>query len=171
MDEYLIFATRLKQLREDIGLTQKEFSEMVGFTQATLSAYENNPKNPSLNILINIATKCNVSLDWLCGISDKKSNSDEIQTYSDIIRHILKISDVITTYIINEELNPILYASGIGFEDSTMSEFLKEWNKMKDLYEQKIIDNDVYGLWIEKTLSKYEIYLSIDSVMPPDDLM
>ena len=40
-----IFATRLKELRTDNGMTQKEFAQKIGVTPAALSAYENNQKN------------------------------------------------------------------------------------------------------------------------------
>ena len=40
-----IFATRLKELRTDNGMTQKEFAQKIGVTPAALSEYENNQKN------------------------------------------------------------------------------------------------------------------------------
>ena len=61
---------------------------MIGISSATLSAYETGVKNPSLAVLKNIAETCNVSIDWLCGLSDKESFSDNIKTYSDIIKII-----------------------------------------------------------------------------------
>ena len=38
MGDFEILAQRLKLLRTKLGLTQKEFADKVGFTQATLSA-------------------------------------------------------------------------------------------------------------------------------------
>ena len=35
-----------------------------------MSAYENGKNNPTIDVLIEIADKCNVSLDWLAGRSD-----------------------------------------------------------------------------------------------------
>lgn len=35
-----------------------------------MSAYENGKNNPTINMLIDIADKCKVSLDWLAGSSD-----------------------------------------------------------------------------------------------------
>lgn len=46
-----IFATRLKELRTDNGMTQKEFAQKIGVTPAALSAYENNQKNPSVAVI------------------------------------------------------------------------------------------------------------------------
>ena len=63
-----IFSARLKEVRIQTGKTQKEFADMVESTAATISAYENATKNPSLEIVISIAEKCNVSIKlalWL----------------------------------------------------------------------------------------------------------
>ena len=72
-----------------MNMTQKEFSAFVGCTAATLSAYENGSKSPSLEIIKGIAEKCNVSIDWLCGLSEKMNTSDEIKTYSDVLTKII----------------------------------------------------------------------------------
>lgn len=67
-----IFSERIKEIRNARNETQKEFAKFVNSTAATISAYENGTKNPSLEVVANIANKCNVSIDWLCGLSDKK---------------------------------------------------------------------------------------------------
>lgn len=63
-----IFGNRLRILRKNIlKLTQKEFSELIRTPQPTLSAYESGRNKPTIDVVINIANKCNVSIDWLCG--------------------------------------------------------------------------------------------------------
>ena len=47
--------------------TQKEFSELLNIPQPTLSAYEGGRNKPTVDVVINIAEKCNVSVNWLCG--------------------------------------------------------------------------------------------------------
>lgn len=41
--------------------------------------------------------------------------------------------------------------------DKHLNEFLKDWNKMRELYWAGTIDEEVYSLWREKTISKYNI--------------
>ena len=84
--ETTIFSRRIKELRETLGLSQKEFAQSVGTTQTTLSSYENTGKTPSLDIVKNIAEKYHISLDWLCGLSDEKKQTDVISTYSDLMK-------------------------------------------------------------------------------------
>lgn len=52
---------RLKYLRSINK--KKEFAEFLGIPQPSMSAYENGKNNPTINVLIDIADKCKVSLD------------------------------------------------------------------------------------------------------------
>lgn len=62
------FSNRLKALRSQLGLSQRDFAQKVGITASALSTYENGQKNPSVNVAVKIASEFNVSLDWLCGL-------------------------------------------------------------------------------------------------------
>lgn len=89
-----IFATRLKEVRLQFEKSQKEFADMVQSTAATISAYENATKNPSLEIVMNIAEKCNISIDWLSGLSDQKELKPEINNYKDFAIKILELLEL-----------------------------------------------------------------------------
>lgn len=64
------FPSRLKQLRQSSGLTLEQLGNNIGSTKSTLSNFENGNKNPSLEILINLADYFNVSIDYLAGRTD-----------------------------------------------------------------------------------------------------
>ena len=147
-----ILGEQLKRIRVKKDLSQKELAELLGVTPASLSAYETGKKNPSLNVLIDIAKKCNVSLDWLCGLSQYENNLNEIKTYSDIIKLLTQISK---TKLI-DFTDIYMVGACISFrENSALKLFLNDFKKMYTLYTDKSIDEDVYDLWIEKTLKKY----------------
>lgn len=124
MREFDTLAQRLKMLRNRMKMTQKEFSEKVGFTQATLSAYENSQKKPSLDIIMDIAEKCNVSIDWLCGLSEKMKNNDEPETYADIIDLLVKTEKPIYFHVGREKITVM---------DRVLQYFLEDWGKMLPL--------------------------------------
>lgn len=65
-----IFAKRFGQLRAD--MTQAEFADFLGISRPTVGFYENGERIPDASVLIRIAKKCNVSTDWLLGISDNR---------------------------------------------------------------------------------------------------
>lgn len=147
-----LFSNRLKILRTERNMTQKKFAEFVGLTPVTLSAYENGNKNPSLENAKNIAIHCDVTLDWLCGLSNNRTPTD-FSYYSDIIRILLKI----------DKKTPLVFAyEGSDFENSNeyyfsfcsdkMQKYIKNYYKYSILYKEGMIDADIYNACIEKLL-------------------
>lgn len=55
---------RLKKLLEILNLSQKEFSQTIGVTQATISRYLNG-RDIDSKVAVSIKDKFNVNLDWL----------------------------------------------------------------------------------------------------------
>ncbi len=160
MGEVEIFAIRIKQIREKMELNQTDFAKFIEIKQQTLSGYERSIMKPPLDVARNIAEKCNVSIDWLCGLSEKESYSDNIETYGDAIRLLLKLEislDIcICSEYINSDIDGFNRLSTISFGNDKMKDFLFEWDKMKELHDKDTIDDDVYNLWIEKTLKKFD---------------
>ena len=71
-----ILGKRLRDLREDKDLTQKELSAMIGLTPKMISFYENAQRTPPVDVLIKLAKIFNISVDYLIGnhISDPRHN-------------------------------------------------------------------------------------------------
>lgn len=69
---------RLMLLREEMNYSQKEFSEFLAMPPASISAYENGRNSPTLEVLVKIAQKCNVSIDWLCGLSASDDKAQQL---------------------------------------------------------------------------------------------
>ena len=66
-----VFARRFSELRG--GQSQEEFAKFLGISRPTVSYYENGTRVPDALILRQIAEKCNVSADWLIGLSNFKT--------------------------------------------------------------------------------------------------
>jgi transcriptional regulator with XRE-family HTH domain len=75
--ENLCFAQRFSSLRS--GKTQSEFAELLGISRPTVGFYESGERIPDAITLGRIARICNVSADWLIGLSDVKSVERNIQ--------------------------------------------------------------------------------------------
>ena len=59
-------AVRIAHLRQDVlRMTQHQFAEAAGLSQAYLSLLENQKKSFNMETLMQIAFSLNVSLDWL----------------------------------------------------------------------------------------------------------
>ena len=66
---------RIKALRVEHFLKQKELGKMIGVAESTVSMYELSQRNPDLEILKKLAQIFDVSTDYLLGLSDKKLRS------------------------------------------------------------------------------------------------
>ena len=67
------FGTRLKELRLQSGLTQKQLGERIGVTKSVISFYELRERTPSPEILVKLAATFYVSSDYLLGIEKGKT--------------------------------------------------------------------------------------------------
>ena len=66
------FGERLRQLRIEKGLSQPQLAERISVTKSVISAYENEIRMPSYDILIKLATLFSVSTDFLLGMNNEK---------------------------------------------------------------------------------------------------
>ena len=63
---------RIKDLREDNDLTQKELADYLHIKQNTYSQYENGQRQLPLNCLVALAKYCKTSVDYILGLTDEK---------------------------------------------------------------------------------------------------
>lgn len=139
----------LKRFREKRVITQKTLAEKAGTTPTTISAYEKGIKNPSLDTAISIAKVLDISLDKLCGILPDES---AFVNYGDVIKSMMEISEKVRITIgFNEEEN----IGSMTFEDHYIGSFLNNWSKIKEMYENNVINTDLYFAWVEKQLRDY----------------
>lgn len=61
---------RLKELRKEMGLTQKEVAERLNINSVTYLHYEKAQREPPLTLLADFAIFYQVSVDYLLGLSD-----------------------------------------------------------------------------------------------------
>lgn len=156
MKDVSITAARIKNLREQMNMNQRQFSEFLGIKQQTLSSYERGSVNAPVDGLKNIAQKCKVSMDWLCGLSDKQTSKAEYTTYADILRELVAICDYSGARIYTEHVNfddRVYSTASLVFDEGIIQEFISEWEKMFNLYQDGTIDNELYMLWVDNKLN------------------
>lgn len=62
---------RLKELRIDNDLKQKDIAEFLNISQNTYSQYENGTRSLPVDLLIKLSEFYNVSTDYILGIKNK----------------------------------------------------------------------------------------------------
>lgn len=63
---------RLRELRQEQNLSQREIAMQVGLSLRAYQYYEREDRQPTADILIALADYFDVSLDYLVGRSDKR---------------------------------------------------------------------------------------------------
>lgn len=160
MGDFSIFAVRIKELRTSLNMTQRDFAGFIGCTAATLSAYENGAKSPSLEIVKTIAQKCNVSIDWLCGLCDQKERSGTYTTYKDIVLTLFDLDDSVEIILEEKKISDYCTLTGIFFDDSILKSFLEEWrdatNVRYNTSINKTITQTMYDSWKNSKLEELQ---------------
>lgn len=86
---------RIKAEREKLGMTRDEFSESVDISNIFLSQIERGERQMSLNTLIKISCKLNLSLDYIIFGDDSISVNKEliIKKINETSKRELKVID------------------------------------------------------------------------------
>ncbi len=66
----IILGERLKELREERDLTQRELAEKLGINGVTYLHYEKDQREPPLSLLADMAKFFDVSVDYLLGLNN-----------------------------------------------------------------------------------------------------
>ena len=64
---------RIRNLREDKDLTQKQLGEILNMSRTGYNQYETGKNDIPTKILIKLAEFYNTSIDYLLGITDEKA--------------------------------------------------------------------------------------------------
>lgn len=81
----------LKDLRKEKNLTQKQLADKLGIKQSTIASLEIGRREPSNELMLDIATFFDVSLDFLNGLTEVRKDSDKSEgLVKDLLVHLYK---------------------------------------------------------------------------------
>lgn len=81
INEYLQVGTRIKQFRKKAGITQREMATRLGLSYSTYSNYENNLREPGINVVENVAKVLGIPITDILGV-----DSDFFKTAEDFFK-------------------------------------------------------------------------------------
>lgn len=73
----------IKEAREQARYSQKQLAEIIGVAPNTFHGYESGKHDPKSDQLIKIARACNVTVDYLMGLSDDPHKTSDRKKASD----------------------------------------------------------------------------------------
>lgn len=95
-----MFSQRLKQLREEKGITQQELAQTLNIGRASISNYELGTRTPDIEILSKLADYFGVTTDYLIGKSDFRTNiDDEIEIKNQELKVLQEKIEQVKKYI------------------------------------------------------------------------
>lgn len=79
-----MLSKKIKEIRLEHNLTQKELSEKIGYSQSIITRWEKNECEPTASAIITLAKFFNVTTDYLLGLENedgtKIKTTEEQQT-------------------------------------------------------------------------------------------
>lgn len=107
-------ANRLKKLRKEAGLTQKQLADKLNISPSTVAMYESGKRTPDPKVVVTIAEFFNVSTDYLLRTKQNPLTQEHLtNTYSQIAEDLGEDIQVMfhdITSFDEEELDKLKFA-------------------------------------------------------------
>lgn len=119
----MLLSKRLKELRINNGLTQRELGERVNVTKVSICCYENGTRTPTLETLTKLGEVLNVSTDELLGYDNSVGESGRN-------KHITKMAKEEIKFILELRKNKKIYEA-ILEDPKQVCELINKKGKIK----------------------------------------
>ncbi len=107
------FENRIKQLRNEKNIYQKELAKVIGVSSGAIAMYETGKRSPDKDILDKLASYFNVSVDYLLGRTNEKITVDKVKAtlasdpdLANFWDELLKRKDLQSLYKQTKNLSP-----------------------------------------------------------------
>jgi transcriptional regulator with XRE-family HTH domain len=161
-----LLADRLRTARIKKEYTQKQLAEMTGVSSVMISAYENKKtdsgKNPTLCNIVAISKALDVSIDWLCGLSEIpiiiNANTRDIE--SDTPTFLKSIWEFVKNGGCKNDINYTSTDNAKNHQfivsDSTiLYEYISDCIKIKNVIDTGLLNEDMEKSLINDNIKKY----------------
>lgn len=178
-----MFGDNLKELRKKANLTQKQLADRLKLAESTIGMYERNERQPSFEILEEIADLFNVDMNYLHGyyLGDKIITGDNFNFVSiptakiPIVGHVACGEPLLTDENIIGYMDPIDYVKAdfclIAKGDSMIDADIHE-NDIVFVQQTEQVDNGEIAVVLigeEATLKKYRNINGKVMLIPAND--
>ncbi len=152
---------RIKELKKIKKLKQDDLINLTGTSRVTISNYEQGKVKPPIDFLMKLSAYYDVSMDWLCGLSDNTGGRN-IETYADLFAQLQVICQECNVEISTwtEECggfynNSVEYYKHlrIDIDDNLLASSFEEYDEMRNLKDKHTINEHLFNLWLEDKLN------------------
>lgn len=90
---------RLRRLREEKGLSIKQVADRVGRANSSIINYELDAREPSLHVLIKLATLYDTTVDYILGRTNDKSAMAKLRLTPELQAQLSEMERNIVNYL------------------------------------------------------------------------
>ena len=127
------FSHRLKELRQEKGISQKDLAEELGMARTTIANYEQDTRFPDQRTLCKIADFFNISLDYLLGRIDVPINAQS--SSSDNLLDITQFTEDNSYIDLANEYMENLLSGKTDLAAEIVFDSIKKGISVKDIYQ------------------------------------
>ena len=95
------FSNILRQLRSEKNISTYKLADILHVSRSSISNYETGIRTPSYELLVEIATFFNVSIDYLLGRTSDRRTADQILEEYSVICDVKNLDKKKKDFIIN----------------------------------------------------------------------
>ena len=88
-----IFAQTMSALRKERGISQRKAAADLKISQALLSHYENDAREPGLDFVCRACRYYGVSADYLLGLSADNTQSASMEEFESLVNELRALSE------------------------------------------------------------------------------
>lgn len=163
-----MIGNKIKTLREENSLTQKELSNRLGININTLASYEREIREPPFSFIAKLAQEFQVSSDWLLGLSEYRQPFN----FDSLFPDTLDIPDHIQSLI--KKTAAALVSISFEFQNTAPKElhalleqeltFLSRVTTLTQDFLQQIVQVRESGKKQQDSISSYQEKLSLEVI-------
>lgn len=128
--KYPEFGRRFVTLFQE-GETQEEFGARVGIGRNTIAQYCRGGSMPDSQLLIQICERCHVSADWLLGLSEIKTQNEDIKSIGQYTGLSEESIEVLHDIHSKSDVNGELWAAGYSRKKESINYMLSSRNGIR----------------------------------------
>lgn len=159
ISQYLELNKKMKSIRMEAGISQKDMATRLGLSVPSYSNYENGYSEPPMEVIEGLCRETNISVKDFFGFKPSNDGNIDINTYSDIFKvlqqiQIAQIPMTCSAQVIKEEKT---METTIKIKSMQIGTLISGWQDLELQLQQDKIDSDEYNMRLEMLLSMFKV--------------
>ncbi len=159
ISHYLEINQKMKALRQNANISQKDMAAKLELSVPSYSNYENGYSEPPMEIIESFCEIIGITIDSFFGFNTPTKPNSQISTYADLLLVLNKMKSKeipIDIHVgVNKETQTL--TSTLTIESPQVASLLNGWKDLDDKLSRDVIDSDEYNIWFEDLLHTFRV--------------